>query len=344
MRNDILLNDKEYIKTLDDIKNRISEAQRNARVSVNKELIMLYWYVGKIINEKSTWGNKFVENLERDIRLSYPKMKGFSKRNLWYMVKFANEYPDEQIVQPLAAQLPWTHHTIILDATEGKDERIWYIKKSVESGWSKRVLIHQIENNVYKRQVATSKINNFKKTLPSPQSELAEQITKDPYFFDFVANSDDMYETQLENALVDNVAKLLLELGTGFAFIGNQYHMEIGDEDFYIDMLFYNLKLHCYVVVELKNTKFKPEYTGKLNFYLSAVDSILKTENDNPTIGLLLCKGKNNVIAEYALRDMAKPMGVSAYKLLDTVPKDLENILPSAEDIKTRLGGGKNDK
>lgn len=331
------MNDKEYVTILDGIKRQIAEAQRSAVLSVNKEMVMLYWNIGKVINEKSAWGNKFVENLARDIKLDYPKAKGFSPRNLRYMAKFAAENPDEQFLHSVSAKLPWKHNTTLLDMVKTPKQRIWYANKIVEGGWSYRVLVHHIENDLYKRQVLASKVDNFKEMLPAPHSELVQQATKDPYIFDFVAGADEIHERQLEQALVDNVAKLLLELGTGFAFIGNQYHMEVGGDDFYIDLLFYNLNLRCYVVVELKNTEFKPDYTGKLNFYLSAVDSQLKKEQDNPTIGLLLCKGKNNLVAEYALRDMTKPMGVSEYKLMENVPKELANVLPSAEDIKTRI-------
>ena len=333
----MLINDKNYIEIVKDIRERIIEAQRNALLSVNKELVILYWNVGKIINEKSTWGNKFVENLERDLRLNIPNNKGFSRSNLFNMAKFAKEYPDEQFVHQLGGQIPWRHHTELMDKIKDKAERLWYMKKTVENGWSRSVLIHQIELELYQRQIKVSKVDNFKNTLPSPQSDLVQQATKDPYIFDFVSCAEDVYETQLERALVDNVTKLLLELGTGFAFIGNQYHLEVGSRDFYIDMLFYNLELRCYVVIELKNTEFEPGFAGQLNFYLSVVDDKLKKESDNPTIGLLLCKSKNNLVAEYALNRMTAPMGVSEYKLVKQVPKELENVLPSAEDIKTRI-------
>lgn len=333
----MLINDKEYLELLDSIKKQVNDAQKKAIISVNKELIMLYWNIGKIINEKSEWGNKFVENLERDLRLNFPKGKGFSLRNLKYMAKFANEYTNEVIVQQTVAQLPWGQNIVIMDKIKNEEERWWYINKTIENGWSRAVLLHQIELDLYKRQIGTTKVNNFKNTLPKPQSDLVQQVTKDPYIFDFISNADDLYESQLEQALVENVTKLLLELGTGFAFVGNQYKLEVGEDDFYIDMLFYNLNLRCYVVVELKTTEFKPEYAGKLNFYLSAVDGQLKKEGDNPTIGLLLCKSKNNIVAEYALNRMTAPMGVSEYKLSGKLPKDMEKILPSAEDIKTRI-------
>ena len=333
----MLINDKEYFDILGEIKNRVADAQRNAYVAVNSELIDLYWNVGKTINEKSVWGNKFVDNLSRDLKLDFPKMKGFSRRNLLYMAKFQRENQNLAIVQTVSAQISWSHNVYLLDNVKDKDARIWYAQEIIKAGWSYRILIHQVENDLYKRQVTTKKIDNFKKFLPSPQSELVKQSTKDPYIFDFVADSDEIHERQLENALVDNVTKLLLELGTGFAFVGNQYHIEVGNKDFYIDLLFYNMELNCYVVIELKNKEFEPEFAGKLNFYLSAVDDKIKKPHQNPTIGLLLCKGKDNFIAEYALRDMTKPMGVAEYKLIEKLPKDLSEILPSAEDIKTRI-------
>jgi len=334
----MLINENSYLELLDEIKGRITVAQRNAVLSVNSELITLYWNIGKIINEKSVWGNKFVENLERDLRLAFPDRKGYSLRNLKYMAKFHREYPDEQFVHQVGAQLPWRHHTELMDKIKDKAERMWYMQKTAQHGWSRAVLLHQIELELYQRQVLANKTDNFKLTLPAPQSDLVQQATKDPYIFDFMdAGAEELHETQLEQSLVDNIAKLLLELGTGFAFMGHQRKIVVDDSEFFIDMLFYNTELRCYVVVELKTVEFKPEHAGKLNFYLSAIDAQIKHENDNPTIGILLCKGKNNLVAEYALKDISKPIGVSAYKLLSKVPKELAQILPSAEDIKARI-------
>ncbi|MDR0384429.1 MAG: PDDEXK nuclease domain-containing protein [Christensenellaceae bacterium] len=333
----MLLNNKDYFNVLADIKNKIREAQHRAFFSVNKELILLYWNIGKVINDKSVWGNKFIENLERDIKLEFPKAKGFSIRNLKYMAKFAKEFDDLQIVQQVVAQLPWGQNRVLLDKLNDKGLRLWYATKTKENGWSRVVLEHQIESNLYQRQVIANKADNFKNTLPSPQSDLVKQSTKDPYIFDFISNADDLYETQIERALIDNIAKLLLELGTGFAFLGNQYHIEVENEDYYLDMLFYNIQLNCFVVVELKNTDFKPEYAGKLNFYVSAVDSTLKRKTDNPTIGLLLCKNKKTLTAEYALRNIKSPIGVSEYKLSKELPKEFANVLPSVADIVSRI-------
>ena len=240
-------------------------------------------------------------------------------------------------MQTVSAQIPWSHNVAILDKVKTEEQREWYIRKTAENGWSLSVLVHQIESNLYERQLIANKVNNFEMHLASPQSELAAQTMKDPYVFDFIPFKEDMVERDIEQALVKDVTKLLLELGTGFAFLGNQYHLNVGGDDFYIDLLFYNLNLRCYVVIELKTGEFKPEYAGQLNFYLSAVDGILKKENDHPSIGLLLCKSKNDLVAEYALKDMSKPMGVSAYKVTSSLPEELQRQLPSIEDIEKRI-------
>ena len=298
---------------------------------------MLYHSIGTVINEHKTWGNKFIENLATDIRREFPGSKGYSVRNLKYMAKFAQTYPDREFVQTVSAQIPWSHNIAILDKVKDPEERIWYIQKTRENGWSHNVLIHQIESGLYQRQVLADKVSNFENRLPSPQSELAVQTMKDPYIFDFIPFKEDMVERDIEQALVRDVTKLLLELGTGFAFLGNQYHLNVGGDDFYIDLLFYNLNLRCYVVIELKSGEFKPEYAGQLNFYLSAVDGILKKEQDNPSIGLLLCKSKNDLVAEYSLKDMSKPIGVSAYQVTSNLPEELGKQLPSIEDIQKRI-------
>ena len=335
----MLMNSGEYLDLVQNIKQEIQSAQYRAALNVNRELICLYYDIGSAINEHKTWGNKFIENLATDIRLAFPEAKGYSVRNLKYMAKFAATYPDREFVQTVSAQIPWSHNVAILDKIKTEEQREWYIRKTAENGWSHSVLIHQIESNLYERQVIANKVNNFETHLASPQSELAAQTMKDPYVFDFIPFKEDMMERDIEQALVKDVTKLLLELGTGFAFLGNQYHMNVGGDDFYIDLLFYNLNLRCYVVIELKTGEFKPEYAGQLNFYLSAVDGILKKENDHPSIGLLLCKSKNDLVAEYALKDMSKPMGVSAYKVTSSLPEELQRQLPSIEDIEKRIQG-----
>lgn len=260
----MLMNGSEYIEIIEAIKSEIIGAQYKAALNVNRELIMLYYHIGKVINEHKTWGNKFIENLAADIKLSFPSTKGYSIRNLKYMAKFAETYPDEEFVQTVSAQIPWSHNTAILDKVKDAEQRIWYIEKTAENGWSHSVLIHQIESGLYERQAIAEKISNFENRLASPQSELAVQTMKDPYIFDFIPFSEEMVERDIENALVKDITKLLLELGTGFAFLGNQYHINVGGDDFYIDLLFYNLNLRCYVVIELKTGEFKPEYAGQL--------------------------------------------------------------------------------
>ena len=333
----MLINSKDYLTVVDTIKNNIRVAQYKAVLSANHELIMLYWNIGNVINENNTWGSKFIDNLARDIKLDFPDMTGFSVRNLKYMAKFADTYKDIEFVQQVVAQIPWGQNIVVLDKISDENKREWYLRQTIENGWSRNVLVHQIESDLYARQVRSNKITNFENKLDSPQNELAIQTLKDPYIFDFISIKADMLERDIENELVKNVTKLLLELGKGFAFLGNQYHLEVGGEDFYLDLLFYNLNLRCYVVIELKTGEFKPEYAGKLNFYLSAVDGILKKDGDNPSIGLLLCKSKNDIIAEYTLKDMSKPIGVSEYKVTRQLPKELEESLPTAEDIQKRI-------
>ena len=333
----MLMNSNEYLATIEQVKQEIKAAQYKAAVHVNTELIMLYHSIGCVINAHKSWGNKFIENLAQDIKLEFPQSTGYSVRNLKYMAKFAATYPDAEFVQQVVAQIPWGHNVVLLDKVADAEERNWYIDACRKNGWSRNVLVHQIESGLYQRQALAEKISNFERRLPSPQSELAVQTMKDPYIFDFIPFKEDMVERDIERALVQDVTKLLLELGTGFAFLGNQYHLNVGGDDFYIDLLFYNLNLRCYVVIELKTGEFKPEYAGQLNFYLSAVDGILKKDADNPSIGLLLCKSKNDLVAEYSLKDMSKPIGVSEYKITSTLPEELERELPSVEDLQKRI-------
>lgn len=333
----VLMNSGEYLAIVEQVKREIKTAQYQASVHVNTELILLYHSIGTVINEHKAWGNKFIENLAADIRREFPASKGYSVRNLKYMAKFAQTYPDREFVQQVVAQIPWGHNLVLVDKVSEPEERRWYLATCQKNGWSRSVLIHQIESGLYQRQVLADKVSNFERRLPSPQSELAVQTMKDPYIFDFIPFQEDMVERDIEQALVRDVTKFLLELGTGFAFLGNQYHLNVGGDDFYIDLLFYNLNLRCYVVIELKAGEFKPEYAGQLNFYLSAVDGILKQEQDNPSIGLLLCKSKNDLVAEYSLKDMSKPIGVSAYQVTSNLPEELGKQLPSIEDIQKRI-------
>ena len=328
----MLLNDNQYLSVVEEIKSKIQTARYKATVAVNSELILLYHGIGKTINEHKEWGNKFIDNLSKDIAIAYPGVKGYSVRNLKYMAKFAAEFTDIQAV----AQIPWGHIVVLLDSVPLDEQRRWYVLNTIKNGCSRNVLVHQIESKLYERQVLANKVSNFERMLPAPQSELAVQTMKDPYIFDFVPFKDDMAERQIENALVKDITAFLLELGTGFAFVGHQYHLVVGGDDFYIDLLFYNINLRCYIVIELKNSEFKPEHAGQLNFYISAVDGELRKKGDNPTIGLLLCKSKNNLVAEYALQDINKPMGISEYKLSE-LPEEYKDLLPSIEDIQKRI-------
>ena len=280
----MLMNSGEYLAIVEQLKREIKKTQYQASVHVNTEMILLYHSIGTVINEHKTWGNKFIENLATDIRREFPGSKGYSVRNLKYMAKFAQTYPDREFVQTVSAQIPWSHNIAILDKVKDPEERIWYIQKTRENGWSHNVLIHQIESGLYQRQVLADKVSNFENRLPSPQSELAVQTMKDPYIFDFIPFKEDMVERDIEQALVRDVTKLLLELGTGFAFLGNQYHLNVGGDDFYIDLLFYNLNLRCYVVIELKSGEFKPEYAGQLTFISPQWMEFLKKEQDNPSM------------------------------------------------------------
>ena len=336
-RNIMLMNTKEYLAVVEQIKAQIAFARQRVVLNANAELLMLYWNIGKIINENTTYGSRFIANLARDIKADNPNLRGFSQRNLYYMARFASFYDDPEILQQVAAKLSWRHHQTLLNRLKDYNEMVWYAKETIENGWSSNVLDMQIDRRLYSRQAIADKMTNFKDRLPAPQSDLARQTLKDPYIFDFVDYRDGMIERDIEDDLVKHITGFLLELGSGFSFVGRQYHLEIDGEDFYIDMLFYNLKLSCFVVIELKMQDFKPEYAGKLNFYVSAVDDLLKRPTDNPTIGILLCKSKKRMIVEYALRRIDSPISVNAFTLVDKLPKEYENILPTAEDIASRI-------
>ena len=327
-----------YATFLGDLKDRIRKAQVRAALSVNRELILLYWQIGLGILERQRterWGSKVIDQLSRDLRREFPAIKGFSLRNLKYMRAFAESFGNEEFVQQVAAQIPWFHNCLLLDKISNQQEREWYIGKTIEHGWSRAVLALQIESGLYRRQGKA--LTNFANTLPVPQSDLAQQVLKDPYNFDFLGLGEEASERDLEQTLVLHVRKFLLELGVGFAFVGQQYHLEVGDQDFYIDLLFYHLKLRCYVVIELKAVEFQPEFVGKINFYLSAVDDLLRHPDDKPSIGIILCKSKNKVVAEYSLRDTNKPIGVSSYQLTEALPESLRGSLPSIEELESEL-------
>ncbi len=331
---------EDYAEFLRELKERIRNAQVRAALNVNRELVLLYWQIGREILARqgaAGWGTKVIERLSHDLRLAFPEMKGFSPRNLVYMQAFARAYPDEQFTQQVAAQIPWFHNCVLLDKVTDPAMREWYIRETIQNGWSRNVLVHQIESRLFERQGKA--VTNFAQTLPSPQSELAQQILKDPYNFDFLSLDKEAHERDLERGLVDHVRQFLLELGAGFAFVGSQYHLEVGGQDFYIDLLFYHLHLRCFVVIDLKMTAFQPEDAGKMNFYLSAADDLLRHPADQPTIGVILCKTQNKVVAEYALRDMSKPIGVSVYQLTEALPENLQGQLPTVEALEAELNG-----
>ncbi len=328
----------EYGPLLEDLKERIRAAQVRAAVSVNRELVLLYWQIGRRILELQRargWGAKVVDRLSTDLRREFPTLKGFSPRNLKYMQAFAEAWPEETIVQQAAAQIPWFHNCLILDRVKTPEHRMWYIQQTIASGWSRNVLALQIESKLHERLGAAP--TNFTATLPAPQSDLARQILKDPYNFDFLSLGQEAQEREIETALVEHIRRFLLELGVGFAFVGSQYRLEVAGEEFFIDLLFYHVRLHCFVVVELKGGSFKPEYAGKLNFYLSAVDDLVRTDGDAPSIGILLCRDKNRVLAEYALRDMSKAIGIASYQLTDSLPEEIRTALPSIEELEQEL-------
>jgi predicted nuclease of restriction endonuclease-like (RecB) superfamily len=323
-----------YPELLAELKTRIRTAQVHAAFAVNRELILLYCSVGRDILARQAdqgWGAKVIDRLAKDLQTEFPGIQGFSPRSLKYMRSFAAAWPDEAIVQQVAAQLPWGHHMVLLDRAKDAATRLWYLRAAVEHGWSRNILVHMIQGSMHEREGKA--LTNFRRTLPPEGSDMAEQILRDPYNFDFLTLADDYKERELERGLLIHLRDLLLELGRGFAFVGSQVPLVVGDETFYIDLLFYHLRLHAYFVIELKTGKFKPEYAGKLNFYLSAADDLIRTPPDGPTLGLLLCEGRNGAVVEYALRDVAKPIGVSTYRVTRELPAPLQQALPSIEDL-----------
>lgn len=352
----------DYALWLKELKAKIRTTQLRAALAASRELILFYWELGGDISRKlaeTDWGAKVIDQLAKDLSSEFPDTQGFSRRNLYYTKKFYevfSSFSDQElivpqsgaqleseivprsgaqtvpsIVQQIGGQLPWSHIKILLDKVSDCQQARFYIQQTIENGWSRDVLALQIKSNLFARQGAA--ISNFKATLPSPQSDLAQQTIKDPYTFDFLSMTHPYNERDIENQLIEHITKFLLELGKGFAFVGRQYHLEVGESDYYLDLLFYHIRLKCYVVIELKNTKFIPEYSGKLNFYLSAVDSLLKSDGDNPTIGILLCRDKNKIETEFALRDINKPMGVSEFTLTEVLPDELKGSLPTVEEI-----------
>jgi predicted nuclease of restriction endonuclease-like (RecB) superfamily len=327
-----------YAEFLAHVKGRIQTAQLRASVAVNRELVLLYWQIGREIlarQERENWGAKVIDRLAADLKSAFPQMKGFSPRNLKYMRAFAAAWTEEPIVQQLVAQIPWGHNVRILDYVKDPSLREWYVRATLEHGWSRDVLVHQIESRLHRRQGRA--VTNFDRTLPPPQSDLAQEITKDPYNFDFLTLGPEAHERDLERGLLEHLRDFLLELGVGFAFIGSQYRIQVGGEEFWLDLLFYHLKLRAYVVVELKTQPFRPEFAGKMNFYLSAVNNLLRHPDDQPSIGLILCKTRDRVVAEYSLQDVSKPIGVSEYQLAAALPDKWKGNLPTIEEIESEL-------
>lgn len=338
----LIENTKAYIEWVEEIKGAIKKAQIKASISVNHELIKLNWIIGKSISEKiqiENWGASVVDNLSKDLQKQFPNQQGYSRSNLFSMRKwyefYINSGLEETKVQQLVGQIPWGHNVLIITKSKDIDEATFYINKTIENNWSRTILAHQIDLEMYDR--SGKAINNFETTLPEIQSELANETLKDPYKFDFLTLTEKALEKDIEEQLVSHITAFLLELGGGFSFVGRQVPVKIDGEDFYIDLLFYHIRLKCYIVIELKSVKFKAEYAGKMNLYLSAVDDLIKTDDENPTIGLLLCKSKSSIIAEYALRGTTQPIGVAEYEIVKSIPKDLKPNLPTIEEIEKEL-------
>ena len=345
---------KYYRTWLANLKNKVRKAQIKAAVKVNTELLSLYWELGADIVSKQSetkWGDRFLHQLSKDLSEEFPDLKGFSRRNLesirqWYTFYCSESHSPAIAKQPVSqlpdvvaqiTQIPWGHNIAIIAKCKNIDEALYYVQKTMAHGWSRSILIHQMEIGLYRREGHS--VNNFALTLPAPQSELAKQTIKDPYIFDFLSMTKDYNERDLESGLVHHVTQFLLELGAGFAYVGRQIPITAGEKEFSLDLLFYHTKLHCYVVVELKTGDFEPEHAGKLNFYLRAVDSHFSNDGDQPTIGILLCKKKDKMVAEYALSDIHKPIGVSEYQLTQFLPDNLKPSLPSIEEIERELEG-----
>jgi predicted nuclease of restriction endonuclease-like (RecB) superfamily len=329
---------KGYGTFLAELKGRIQAAQLRAALSVNRELVLLYWGLGRDIlsrQKRERWGARVIDRLSSDLRRAFPGMHGFSSRNLKYMRAFAEAWPDESIVQQAAALIPWFHNCVLIDKLKDPREREWYVKATIQHGWSRDVLVHQIESGLSRRLGGA--VTNFDRALPLPQSDLAQQITKDPYNFDFLTLAEDARERDLERGLLEHLRQFLLELGVGFAFVGSQFRLQAGAEEFLIDLLFYHLKLRAFVVIDLKMRAFEPEFAGKMNFYLSVVNDVLRHPDDQPSIGIILCGIRDRFVAEYALRDLSKPIGIAEYRLAGSLPDPLRGSLPTIEELELEL-------
>ena len=327
-----------YERFLTDLKTLIKTSQIKAVLAVNSELIQLYWKIGCDIlqrQQQEGWGSKVIDRLSQDLKREFPTMKGFSPRKLKYMRALAEAYPDEEIVLRVIAQIPWGHNQSLLNKLNTLDQRLWYAQKSIENGWSRNILELQIDSNLLARQGEAT--HNFERTLPPEQSDLTQNLLKDPYNFEFLTLEEAARERELEQAIVQRIRDFLLELGVGFAFVGNQYRLEVDGDEFFIDLLLYHIKLHRYVVGELKVTDFKPEYVGKMNFYITAVNELMCGDRDDPTIGIILCRTKKKTVVEFALGTVQNPIGVSTYKLSDELPPALQESLPTVEQLEMEL-------
>ncbi|MGF1570662.1 MAG: YhcG family protein [Nodosilinea sp.] len=330
--------DSNYTAFLDGLKQRIRTAQVKAALAVNHELILLYWHIGREIiakQKQASWGSKVIDHLARDLKREFPDIKGFSRSNLKAMRVFAEAYTEEQIGQQAVGQIPWSHNIRIIEKVKDPQARLWYVQQTVENGWSRNILAMQIESGLFERTGGA--VTNFKHVLPAPQSDLAQQLVKDPYNFDFLTLAKEAQERDLERGLVDHIRDFLLELGMGFSFLGSQYPLVVSGKEYRLDLLFYHVKLHCYVVLDLKMGEFEPQHSGQMSFYVAAVDNLLRSDQDAPTIGIILCKTKDKTTVEYALQGSSQPIGVSTYQLQDQLPPDIQNRMPTVEQFEMEL-------
>jgi predicted nuclease of restriction endonuclease-like (RecB) superfamily len=331
---------RDYAEVLADLKDRVGRERLRTVMAANSAMVLLYWDIGATIlqrQSKEGWGSKIIDRLSADLRAAFPDMSGLSPRNLKYMRAFAVAWPKREVVQASLAQITWYHNIALIERVADVETRLWYARQVAEHGWSRNILAIQIGNRAHERQGKT--LNNFTATLPPTDSDMAGQVFKDPYVFDFLGTADPRREREVEQALIDHIQRFLLELGRGFAFVGRQVLLEVGDQEFYVDMLFYHLKLRRYVVIELKAVPFEPGFVGQLNLYLSAVDDLLRHADDKPTIGLLLCRSKNKIVVEYALRHLKRPVGVAQWEtqIVETLPKEMKSSLPTVEEIEAEL-------
>ena len=332
----------DYISFLESIRSQIQSGRIQAAKTVNRELISLYWKIGKEIVEKQEklgWGKSVVEQLSKDIRKEFDGIRGYSARNLWDMKRFYEQYRDSPKLQQLVAEIPWGHNLLIINKIKQEDAREYYIEASKDCGWSRNVLLNQIKADAYSRHKLSDRQHNFDKVLPKHLAEQADETMKDSYMLDFLGITAPVLERELENRMVEKIRDVIIEFGQGFAFIGNQYQIRAEGREYFVDLLFYHRKLRCLVAFELKTGKFKPEYAGKMNFYLNLLDDFVREDGEMPSVGIILCAEKDNIEIEYSLRNISKPVGVAEFMLTKKLPEKFRNALPTAEDIKSKLFG-----